>query len=151
MMVSKAKTAPDIYGEREMKGPEWDEPKDVEVAALYRTGAVQEILATDPKIKGWKVVDTAGVLRAHAAVGNHVLEARAQRAAVVRSCRRELANDTLDYGFLYFPRWSCHCDVLPEARLHFDVDNRGGAGSVSSLRHRVDLHHAVAEVHWIRV
>ena len=48
MMVSKAKTAPDIYGEREMTGPEWDEPKDIEVAALYRTGAVHEILANDP-------------------------------------------------------------------------------------------------------
>ena len=42
-------------------------------------------------------------------------------------------------------------NLLPEARLHFDVDNRGGAGSVSSLRHRVDLHHAVAEVHRVRV
>ena len=64
MMVSKAKTAPDIYGEREMTGPEWDEPKDIEVAALYRTGAVHEILANDPKIKGWKVVDTMWTGRA---------------------------------------------------------------------------------------
>ena len=29
--VAKAKTSPDIYGEREMRGPEWDEAKMIEV------------------------------------------------------------------------------------------------------------------------
>ena len=56
--VSKAKTAPDIYGEREMSGPEWDEPKQIEVETLRKMGAFEPIAADDPKIKGWRVVDT---------------------------------------------------------------------------------------------
>ena len=56
--VAKAKTAPDIFGEREMRGPEWDEPKMVEVETLRKMGAFTEIAADDPKIKGWRVVDT---------------------------------------------------------------------------------------------
>ena len=56
--VAKAKTAPDIFGEREMRGLEWDEPKMIEVDTLRRMGAFTEIAADDPKIKGWRVVDT---------------------------------------------------------------------------------------------
>ena len=56
--VAKAKTSPDIYGEREMRGPEWDEAKMVEVDTLRKMGAFLEIAADDPKIKGWRVVDT---------------------------------------------------------------------------------------------
>ena len=56
--VAKAKTAPDIFGEREMRGLEWDEPKMVEVHTLRKMGAFTEIAADDPKIKGWRVVGT---------------------------------------------------------------------------------------------
>ena len=41
-----------------MTGPEWDEPKSIEVSTLLRMGAMTKIRADDPKIKGWKVVDT---------------------------------------------------------------------------------------------
>ena len=56
--LAKAKTSPDIYSEREMKGKEWDEPKQVEVNALEKMGAFTKIRADDARIKGWKVVDT---------------------------------------------------------------------------------------------
>ena len=56
--VAKAKTSPDIYGERQMLGPEWDEPKQIEVSTLRNMGAFESIAADDPKVKGWRVVDT---------------------------------------------------------------------------------------------
>ena len=58
MGIAKAKTAPDIFSERQMLGPEWDEPKQVEVGALERMGAFTKIAANDPIIRGWKVVET---------------------------------------------------------------------------------------------
>ena len=56
--LAKARTSPDIYSEKQMTGPEWDEPKSVEVSTLLRMGAMTKIRADDPKISGWKVVDT---------------------------------------------------------------------------------------------
>eukprot|EP00964_Phaeocystis_antarctica_P165515 scaffold145675_cov139-Phaeocystis_antarctica.AAC.1 len=31
VLLSKKRTSPDIYSERQMKGPEWDEPKQIEI------------------------------------------------------------------------------------------------------------------------
>ena len=56
--IAKAKTSPDIYSERQMRGPEWDESKTVEVETLRKMGAFTPIAADDPQIKGWRVVDT---------------------------------------------------------------------------------------------
>ena len=56
--LAKKRTSPDIYTEREMRGPEWDEPKLIEVSTLLRMGAITKICADDPMIKGWRVVDT---------------------------------------------------------------------------------------------
>ena len=56
--LAKAKTSPDIFLEREMKGKEWDEPKQVEVNALEKMSAFTKVRADDTRIKGWKVVDT---------------------------------------------------------------------------------------------
>ncbi len=56
--LAKARTSPDIFDERQMRGPEWDEPKQCEVSTLQRMGAFTKVNADDPKIKGWKVVET---------------------------------------------------------------------------------------------
>ena len=40
------------------RGPEWDESKSVEVETLRKMGAFTPIAADDPRIKGWRVVDT---------------------------------------------------------------------------------------------
>ena len=56
--LAKARTSPDIFDERQMRGPEWDEPKQCEVSTLQRMGAFTKVNADDPKIKGWRVVET---------------------------------------------------------------------------------------------
>ena len=43
---------------RQMRGPEWDEPKQCEVSTLQRMGAFTKTNVDDPKIKGWRVVET---------------------------------------------------------------------------------------------
>ena len=56
--VAKAKTSPDIFSERQMRGPEWDEAKTVEVETLRKMGAFTPIAADDAQVKGWRVVET---------------------------------------------------------------------------------------------
>ena len=58
IMLAKARTSPDIYSQQQMRGPEWDEPKQVEVSTLERLGAFEWIAEDDERIRGWKAVDT---------------------------------------------------------------------------------------------
>ena len=53
--LSKAKSSPDIFSERQMKGAEWDTPKELELAKIKRLNAVEEIAADDPSIKGMQI------------------------------------------------------------------------------------------------
>ena len=53
--VSKAEKAPDIYTERQMRHPEWDTPKQLEIAKIERLGAKRDVAADDPSIKGMPV------------------------------------------------------------------------------------------------
>ena len=55
--LSKAKTAPDIFSERQMRGPDWDTPKQMEVAKIERLEAKMDIAADDPKVKGMPVCE----------------------------------------------------------------------------------------------
>ena len=48
----KQKSSPNIFTERQMMGPEWDEPKAAEIAKLERMKAFTKIPADDPSIKG---------------------------------------------------------------------------------------------------
>ena len=57
-LVAKKRSSPDIYSEREMCGPEWDEPKQVEVATLEKMGAFTRAAADDPRVKGLTIVNT---------------------------------------------------------------------------------------------
>ena len=56
--AAKKKSSSDIFTERQMRGPEWDEPKGIEIGKLERLGAMTPISADDPVVKGMKVVDT---------------------------------------------------------------------------------------------
>ena len=56
--VAKARTSPDIFGERQMRGPDWDEPKQIEINMLTRLGAIKKMAADDPAIKHLRLVDT---------------------------------------------------------------------------------------------
>ena len=56
--LSKVKTAPDIKTERQMRGPEWDEPKSLEVASVKRLARVTELPEDDPSIAHLKPVNT---------------------------------------------------------------------------------------------
>lgn len=58
MAVAKAKSSPDVYTERQMSGPEWDEPKQLEVAKFDKLEAKSDILADDPSIKGMHICDS---------------------------------------------------------------------------------------------
>ena len=57
MALSKAKTSPDIFSERQMRGPEWDTPKELELAKVKRLDAKRDIAADDPSIRGMQVCD----------------------------------------------------------------------------------------------
>jgi len=56
--LAKSKCAPDIFTERQMRGPEWDESKSLEVRELEAINAFEWVLETDPRIKGMTPVDT---------------------------------------------------------------------------------------------
>eukprot|EP00966_Prymnesium_polylepis_P327772 7383610-Prymnesium_polylepis.2 len=48
--AAKAKTSPHIFSERQMRGPRWDTPKQLEVAKMDRLNAKVDIAADDPRI-----------------------------------------------------------------------------------------------------
>jgi len=58
MMLAKAKTAPHIYTERQMRGPEWDTPKQMEMAKFEKLGAKTDVALDDPRIRGMPIIDT---------------------------------------------------------------------------------------------
>ena len=55
--LSKAKNSPDIFSERQMRSPEWDEPKLKEIAKIERLGAKTDVAADDPSIKGMQICE----------------------------------------------------------------------------------------------
>ena len=55
--LSKGKSNPDDYSERQMRGPEWDEPKQSEIAKIERLNAKTDIAADDPSIQHLQVCD----------------------------------------------------------------------------------------------
>ena len=48
--AAKKKSSPEIFSEREMRGREWDAPKQVEMGKLDRLGAMTPIAADDPML-----------------------------------------------------------------------------------------------------
>ena len=54
--LAKAKTNPDDYSERQMRSPEWDEPKQSEIAKIERLGAKTDVAADDPSISHLPVI-----------------------------------------------------------------------------------------------
>jgi hypothetical protein len=61
--AAKVRSSPDDFTERQMKGPEWDEPKELEKAKIFRLEAMTKVAADDPCIKGMRVDDTMCVGR----------------------------------------------------------------------------------------
>ena len=55
--LSKSRSAPDIYSERQMRGPEWDTAKQNEIAKIERLGAKQDVCADDPAIAGMPICE----------------------------------------------------------------------------------------------
>ena len=56
VLLSNQRTSPDIYSERQMKGPEWDEPKQIEINKLKHMFTT--VAADDLKVGHLKPVDT---------------------------------------------------------------------------------------------
>eukprot|EP00966_Prymnesium_polylepis_P190263 4408586-Prymnesium_polylepis.1 len=58
MAAAKAKTSPHIFSERQMRGPRWDTPKQLEIAKMNRLNAKIDIAADDPRIAHLRPVET---------------------------------------------------------------------------------------------
>jgi hypothetical protein len=57
--AKKSTSNPDILTERQMRGPEWDEPKSMEIdSILNKLMAAEKVAADDPRIRGMVPVDT---------------------------------------------------------------------------------------------
>ena len=56
--AAKVKSSPDTYTEREMAGPEWDEPKMLERDKFRKMDAMREVAADDPSVKHLKPVES---------------------------------------------------------------------------------------------
>jgi hypothetical protein len=56
--AAKVKSSPDIYTEREMSGPQWDEHKQLERDKFRKLDAYREVAADDPSIKHLKPVES---------------------------------------------------------------------------------------------
>ena len=54
--LAKKRTSPDIYSEQQMKGTEWDEPKQLEVNKLMEM--IEKVSADDPRVGHLKPCDT---------------------------------------------------------------------------------------------
>jgi len=64
MLAAKSKSSPDIYSEREMKGPEWDEPKGTEMNKLQKLEAFEWVAKDDPRVQYLKCIDCCWAGRA---------------------------------------------------------------------------------------
>ena len=80
-MLAKAKSSPDDYNERQMSGPEWDTPKQLEVAKINRLNAKTDIAADDPSIKGMPVNEFTWVGRHKRNPDGSTLKMNARAAA----------------------------------------------------------------------
>ena len=56
--AAKAKTSPHIFSERQMRGPRWDTPKQLEIAKMDRLNAKIDIAADDSRIAHLRPVET---------------------------------------------------------------------------------------------
>ena len=56
--AAKVKSSPDIYTEREMSGPQWDAPKQLDCDKFQKLDAYREVAADDPGIKHLKPVES---------------------------------------------------------------------------------------------
>lgn len=61
--VAKAKTSPDTFSERQMRGTEWDTPKQLEVAKIERLNAKTDVSADDETIQGMPISEMMWVGR----------------------------------------------------------------------------------------
>ena len=57
-LLSQKKSSPDIFTEREMRGPRWDTPKQLEIDKMRRLNAFDQVAADDPSIAGLPVGQT---------------------------------------------------------------------------------------------
>ena len=55
--LSKMKTSPDIFSERQMRDARWDTPKQLEVAKIERLEAKSDVAADDPKVLGMPICE----------------------------------------------------------------------------------------------
>eukprot|EP00966_Prymnesium_polylepis_P191053 4427634-Prymnesium_polylepis.2 len=62
--AAKAKTSPHIISERQMRGPRWDTPKQLEIAKMDRLNAKIDVAADDPHIAHLRPVETMWTGRA---------------------------------------------------------------------------------------
>ena len=62
--AAKVNTSPHIFSERQMSGPRWDTPKQLEIAKMDRLGSKIDVAADDPRIAHLKVVETMWTGRA---------------------------------------------------------------------------------------
>ena len=62
--AAKAKASPHIFSERQMRGPRWDTPKQLEIAKMDRLHAKIDIAADDPRIAHMRPVETMWTGRA---------------------------------------------------------------------------------------
>ncbi len=62
-----------------MTGPQWDEPKALEVQSiLYKLGAAEEVPADDPRVASMRVVDTMWTGRCKRGPNGEVTQLRAR-------------------------------------------------------------------------
>ena len=110
--LSKTRTAPDTYSERQMRGPEWDEPKSLEHAKIRRLEAKRDICADDPLIKGWQVCEMVWAGRVKRRPDGSVLKYNA------RCCAR----GDLDKGKLNISQNECTAPVARNTSMNaFDA------------------------------
>lgn len=62
--LGKKKSSPDDYNERQMRGQEWDTPKQMEIAKIRQLQAMTPVAADDPTVKGMPVCETMWAGRA---------------------------------------------------------------------------------------
>ena len=110
--VSKVKTSPDIFSERQMRGKEWDEPKMLEIAKIKRLGAKTDVCADDPSIKGMQICDFTWAGRCKRNADGSICKMNARMGTrmliLMHSCHCEESRATRHALMEHGPGSCCH-------------------------------------------
>ena len=126
VMLAKSKANPDVVSERQMRGPEWNTPKQREVAKFEDLQAKTDVAADDPKIQGMPVCNTMWVGKIKRDDCNNVLKLNAR--CVLRGDQQKGLSPNTCFAPVVRNASLCCCEAVGRLRRqHYSSGDVPGA------------------------